>query len=59
MSRNLQILLVIVGGYLLGFVGAFIITLMDIWDTGPTAYVFSEAAWRSALWPYELVQLFL
>ena len=59
MNRNLQILLVIVGGYLLGFVGAFIITLMDIWDSGPTAYVFGEAARRSALWPYEIVKLFL
>jgi hypothetical protein len=57
MSRNTQIFLVVGGCYVLGFIGIFISTLMKIWNIGPAMYVFGEAAWRSLLWPYEIVRL--
>ena len=57
MSRNTQILLALAGCYVLGFIGVFISTVMNIWDIGPTMYVIGEAFWRSLLWPYEIVRL--
>jgi len=57
MDRNKQILLVALGCYILGFVGIFISTMMEIWNLGPTMYVFGEAAWRAAIWPYEIFRL--
>jgi hypothetical protein len=54
-----KILLIAGGGYILGFVGAFIVTLMNTWDVGPAGYVFTEALILALLWPVELVKLFL
>lgn len=53
-----RVLLVVGGGYVLGFVGVFFVTLMEMWDLGPTTYVVGEALLRSLLWPYEIVKLF-
>ena len=56
MSKNL--LLVAAGTYVLGLMGAFISILMNIWDLGPTEYVFGEAFVRALIWPYETYKLF-
>ncbi len=57
MSKNL--LLICAGTYVLGLMGAFITVLMDIWDFGPTAYIFGEAFLRALIWPYEMYKLFI
>ena len=56
MSKNL--LLILAGTYVLGLMGAFISILMNIWDLGPTEYVFGEAFVRALIWPYEMYKLF-
>jgi len=53
-----RILLVAGGGYLLGFLGVFIATLMQNWDLGPGVYIMGEALVRALVWPYEIVRLF-
>lgn len=53
-----RILLVLAGGYLLGFLGVFIVTVMQIWDIGPGVYVMGEALVRALIWPYEIFKLF-
>jgi hypothetical protein len=52
-------MLVLAGAYILGFVGIFIATLMEVWSVGPGAYAFGEALGRAVIWPVEIVRLFL
>lgn len=54
-----QLLLVAAGAYLLGFLGVFIVTVMEIWDIGPGVYVMGEAFLRALIWPYEIIKLLL
>jgi hypothetical protein len=54
-----RILLVAGGAYLLGFLGTFISAVMEIWDIGPSTYVFGEAFLRALVWPYEIIKLLM
>ena len=51
--------LIVVGTYVLGFVGMFMVALMDLWHLGSTMYVMEQSLYRALLWPWEVLKMFL
>ena len=50
--------LVLLAGYLLGYLGAFLVVLMNKWGMDSWRSMFTEAAVRALTWPHELYVFF-
>ena len=50
--------LVLLAGYLLGYLGAFLVIVMNKWGSDSWRHMFTEAAVRALAWPHELYAFF-